>query len=221
MLFKKENKIKVGYTFTNDTKVKALNTPPEIINSPNFQCPSIASTNNRIVALYPSLSAEFTMTINEHTHYDYEFNRKHHKPTVLMHDKLKKSVILDEVNGKYHFQLVGDICFVTDDKDLELFTVASPDIVSSNCTFINGAFYPYGWIRPINSAWQVEHNSTITFNRDVPYAYIIFNKPIELEYVDNPNVKNYLDESFDITNYGLGINKLYKNAISRRPKKLL
>ena len=68
-----------------------------------------------------------------------------------MHDLLLDSVLLEQVNGKYHFQLVGDICIVTDDKDLELLTVVAPDVNNKDCNFINGAFYPYAWLRPLNS----------------------------------------------------------------------
>ena len=222
MLFKKQNKVNVGYTFVNDTKLKALNRPPEVVYSPNFKCPSIASTNNRIVALYPNLSAEFVINhTDEHTHFDYEINKKHHRSTPAMHQKLLDSVILENRNNKLQFQLVSDLCFVTDDKDLEIFTTIAPNATATNCNFINGAFYPYGWIRPINCAWEVENKSTITFNRDVPYIYVIFNKPVELQFVDNDKVKNYLNESFDITNYARGVDRLYKNALSRRPKKLL
>lgn len=222
MLFNKQKKINVGYTFVNDTKLKSLNRPPEIVYSPNFKCPSIASTNNRIVALYPNLSAKFTINkTDEHAHFDYEINKKHHSSTSKMHQKLLDSVILESKNDKMQFQLVSDICFVTDDKDLEIFTTVAPNVDAINCNFINGAFYPYGWIRPINSAWEVTDKSKITFNRDIPYVYILFNKPINLQYVDNDKIKNYLDESFDITNYGRSVDRLYKNALSRRPKKLL
>lgn len=220
-LFKNVKKTKVGYTFVNDATLKALNRPPEINNSPNFSCPSIASTNNRILSIYPKFSVDFVINIDEHAHYEYEINKKHHRSTQQMHDLLLNSILLDSRNDKYHFQLVGDICFVTDDKELELFTTVAPNTFTNDCTFINGAFYPYGWIRPLNSAWEVKDKSKITFDRNVPYMYVIFNKPIELEYVENKKIKNYLNESYDITNYGLGINQFYKNALSRRPKKLL
>tara|TARA_Y100000004_G_C8938906_1_gene423288 strand:- start:875 stop:1543 length:669 start_codon:yes stop_codon:yes gene_type:complete len=220
-LFSNLKKTQVGYTFTNDTKIRGITKPPKLINSPNFKCPSISSTNNRILAIYPKLSAKFTINIDEHAHFDYVINKKHHKSTQKMHDLLLESCILEQVNGKYHFQLVGDICIVTDDKELELLTVVAPNIKTKDCTFINGAFYPYAWLRPLNSAWQVNNGSQITFDRNTPYMYLIFNKPIELNYVENNNIKNYLKETYDIVNYGLNIKELFKNTISRRPKKLL
>ena len=220
-LFNNLRKTQVGYTFTNDTKIRGITKPPKLIKSPNFNCPSITSTNNRILAIYPKLSAEFIINIDKDAQFDYVISKKHHKPTKKMHELLLDSVILEKVNDKYHFQLVGDICIVTDDKDLELLTVLAPNMQTKNCNFINGAFYPYAWLRPLNSAWQVENKSKIVFNRNIPYMYLIFNKPIELNYVENNNIKNYLKETYDIVNYGLGIKELFKNTISRRPKKLL
>tara|TARA_R100000231_G_scaffold139393_1_gene120476 strand:+ start:920 stop:1588 length:669 start_codon:yes stop_codon:yes gene_type:complete len=220
-LFHNYKKTKIGYTFLNDTKIRGITKPPELLNSPNFNCPSITSTNNRILAIYPKLSAEFEIKIDEHAHFDYVINKKHHKSTQKMHDLLLDSVLLEQVNGKYHFQLVGDICIVTDDKDLELLTVVAPDVNNKDCNFINGAFYPYAWLRPLNSAWEVKDGSKIIFDRNTPFMYLIFNKPVEIKYVENENIKNYQKETFDIVNYGLGIKELFKNTLSRRPKKLL
>ena len=34
-------------------------------------------------------------------------------------------------------------------------------------------------------------------------------------------IKNYIDESFEVNRFRRNLNKIYNNAISRRPKKLL
>ena len=218
-LFKNLNKTRVGYTFVNDIKLKAMNTPPEIINSPNFLCPAISSTHNRIVAMYPKISAEFTIDLTKGNHFNYEINKKHHNTNKEMHQYLLENVILDERNKQHQFQLLGDICFVTDDKDLEIITTLSPDVKMENCNFINGAFYPYAWIRTINSSWQVKHGSKLIFDRNKPILYVVFNKPITLEYIENDKVKSYMRENYDITHYVKGISYHFKNALSRRPKR--
>ena len=86
-LFKNLNKTRVGYTFVNDIKLKAMNTPPEIINSPNFLCPAISSTHNRIVAMYPKISAEFTIDLTKGNHFNYEIN----KGKLSMNNSIKQS----------------------------------------------------------------------------------------------------------------------------------
>ena len=48
-LFHNYKKTKIGYTFLNDTKIRGITKPPELLNSLNFNCPSITSTNNRIL----------------------------------------------------------------------------------------------------------------------------------------------------------------------------
>ena len=67
--------------------------------------------------------------------------------------------------------------------------------------------------------WEVKDGSKIIFDR-IPFMYLIFNKPVEIKYVENENIKNYQKETFDIVNYGLGIKELFKNTLSRRPKKI-
>lgn len=195
-------------------------------NTKNTGCPAISSANNRVLSLYSPVEVNLELyNLDKKPEYKYEFNNKIHPTTNDMHDFIKSLVgIIKEKNNLIHLQILQPICFLTDDKELEIITVP-PNIEVNNLEYISGSLKPYYWIRNLNSTYKVINNTKkayIKIKVDKPIMTFVFNKPINLKYVEtNSVIENYYDQNKRIIQYRLQLNNLYKDIFTRRPKKLI
>ena len=156
-VYPKLNKTKVGYFYIDsETFHKSLEQPFDKINFNEYGCPAVGGLNNRFFKLnaLASVSVKFGVKDNE-PYYTYEIDTKVHQATELMHNFINDNLNVRLSNtGKCVLQFTTPVVFVTDDKDLEM-TLLQPqnNIDINNAIFINGSFYPYGWLRVLNSAY--------------------------------------------------------------------
>jgi len=96
---------------------------------------------------------------------------------------------------------------------------------NENSIYVSGGLKPYSWIRSLNSAWTLKDYKKpgkLYFNLEDPFMSFVFNKNIKLNYMEpNDKILNYIQQSLHITAIRRNLKQTYKNAISRRPKKLL
>ena len=222
-------KSKCNYIFVPD--FCGYPVPKSIFNNlepPNlgkFGCPSISSVRNKIYNAnsFVDVEIEFGLKDNE-PYYDYVINEKNMQINNNVHALIKSLIVLQYENGVINFQLLAPYAFVTDDKELE-FTTVMPNMKTENCIYIHGGFRPYYWVRSFNSSWTLKDTSKpgkLYFNINDPFISVVFNKSIELEYMEvTKKITDYFDQSFRVNSIRKNLNQMYYNAKSRRPKGLL
>ena len=222
-LFNYKKKSKVAYTFWGGEEARALFKPPEIINSKHAGCPAMYGIRDRLVGLYPPMSIDLTIYNDGELRYEYELNQKEHTAKPDMHTFVKNNILLEQAaENLYDVQLFLNICFITDDPELELITLPPHKMKTKNADYVQGMFVPYSWVRPLNSVWYVDDGSKVRFDVNEPATFVFFNKPIELEYRPNEGkIKEFIKETKNITSYKKGTTKVFPHVLSRRPKKLL
>ena len=197
----------------------------ETPNLNKFGCPSISSVNNKIYNANSFVSVEIEYGLKDgEPYYNYDLNEKDMQLNNDMHTLIKSLIVLQYDNNLINLQLLAPYAFVTDDKELE-FTTVMPNMKTENSIYIHGGFKPYYWVRTFNSSWTLKDISKpgkLYFDVNTPFISVVFNKGIDLKYMEITNkIKNYIDESFEVNRFRRNLNKIYNNAISRRPKKLL
>ena len=228
-VYPKLNKIKVGYFYIDsETFHKSLEQPFDKINFNEYGCPAVGGLNNRFFKLnaLASVSVKFGVKDNE-PYYTYEIDTKVHQATELMHNFINDNLNVRLSNtGKCVLQFTTPVVFVTDDKDLEM-TLLQPqnNIDINNAIFINGSFYPYGWLRVLNSAYvQIDNTkeSSIVFDTSKDMYSLFFNKPIDLKEIEpTEKILNYLKYSDKSINYHKNIKQIFNKVFKKRPKHLL
>lgn len=191
-----------------------------------FGCPSIASVKNKIYSAncFVSVEIEFGLKDNE-PYYNYVLDEKSMQINNDVHALIKSLIVLQyDNNNAINLQLLAPYAFVTDDKELE-FTTVMPNMKTENCNYIHGGFKPYYWVRSFNSSWtlkDINKPGKLYFDINNSFISVIFNKSVDLKYMEiTKDINNYLNESFRINSFRKNLNIIYKNAISRRPRKLL
>ena len=228
-VYPKLNKTKVGYFYIDsETFHKSLEQPFDKINFNEYGCPAVGGLNNRFFKLnaLASVSVKFGVKDNE-PYYTYEIDTKVHQATELMHNFINDNLNVRLSNtGKCVLQFTTPVVFVTDDKDLEM-TLLQPqnNIDINNAVFINGSFYPYGWLRVLNSAYvQIDNTkeSSIVFDTSKDMYSLFFNKPIDLKEIEpTEKILNYLKYSDKSINYHKNIKQIFNKIFQKRPKHLL
>ena len=228
-VYPKLNKTKVGYFYTDsETFHKSLEQQFDKINFNEYGCPAVGGLNNRFFKLnaLASVSVKFGVKDNE-PYYTYEIDTKVHQATELMHNFINDNLNVRLSNtGKCVLQFTTPVVFVTDDKDLEM-TLLQPqnNIDINNAVFINGSFYPYGWLRVLNSAYVQIINtkeSSIVFDTSKNMYSLFFNKPIDLKEIEpTEKILNYLKYSDKSINYHKNIKQIFNKIFQKRPKHLL
>lgn len=223
------NKTKCAYIiepeFIYSTLPKSVFNNIENLTLGKHGCPSIHSIKNKIynVNSYLNIEIEFGIKDNE-AYYKYYLDESIVHLSSEVHDKVDKLIFINNDNDFLTLQLLAPYAFVTDDKDLEFVTV-TPSMKTENCMYVNGGFKPYNWIRNINSSWTIKDRTKpakLYFNINDPFISVAFNKNINLEYIEtNEKIINYIKQSFQINEFRKNLGNSFKNAISRRPKKLL
>ena len=228
-VYPKLNKTKVGYFYIDsETFHKSLEQPFDKINFNEYGCPAVGGLNNRFFKLnaLASVSVKFGVKDNE-PYYTYEIDTKVHQATELMHNFINDNLNVRLSNtGKCVLQFTTPVVFVTDDKNLEM-TLLQPqnNIDINNAVFINGSFYPYGWLRVLNSAYvQIDNTkeSSIVFDTSKDMYSLFFNKPIDLKEIEpTEKILNYLKYSDKSINYHKNIKQIFNKIFQKRPKHLL
>ena len=228
-VYPKLNKTKVGYFYIDsETFHKSLEQQFNKINFNEYGCPAVGGLNNRFFKLnaLASVSVKFGVKDNE-PYYTYEIDTKVHQATELMHNFINDNLNVRLSNtGKCVLQFTTPVVFVTDDKDLEM-TLLQPqnNIDINNAVFINGSFYPYGWLRVLNSAYvQIDNTkeSSIVFDTSKDMYSLFFNKPIDLKEIEpTEKILNYLKYSDKSINYHKNIKQIFNKIFQKRPKHLL
>lgn len=228
-VYPKLNKTKVGYFYIDsETFHKSLEQPFDKINFNEYGCPAVGGLNNRFFKLnaLASVSVKFGVKDNE-PYYTYEIDTKVHQATELMHNFINDNLNVRLSNtGKCVLQFTTPVVFVTDDKNLEM-TLLQPqnNIDINNAIFINGSFYPYGWLRVLNSAYvQIDNTkeSSIVFDINKDMYSLFFNKPIDLKEIEpTEKILNYLKYSDKSINYHKNIKQIFNKVFKKRPKHLL
>lgn len=224
MLFSKNKTSKVAYTLWSGSEAQALFKQPQIINNPNAGCPAMSSMKNRLVALYPPISAEFEIYYEDgKPYYKYEIDTSIHTQKNEIHKFITDNVLLEAPKDNLlDLQLFLNYAFITDDKELEMITVAPYEMETHKAEYVFGTFNPYSWVRPVNSVWYVQDGTKLVFNRELPATYVLFNKPIELSFKENTGeLSRFISETKNITAYVKKTSNLFSHVLSRRPKKLL
>ena len=225
----KTKKSKCNYIlFPNFCGFKVPKSMIHNLETPNlnkFGCPSISSVNNKIYSANSFVSVEIEYGLKDgEAYYNYDLNEKDMQLNNDMHTLIKSLIVLQYENNAINLQLLAPYAFVTDDKELE-FTTVMPNMKTENSIYIHGGFKPYYWVRTFNSSWTLKDISKpgkLYFDVNTPFISVVFNKGIDLKYMEITNkIKNYIDESFEVNRFRRNLNKIYNNAISRRPKKLL
>ena len=227
-VYPKLGKTKVGYFYISNSIHKSLEQTFNKINYNEYGCPSVGGLSNRLFKLnsLASLIVKFGVKDNE-PYYTYEIDTKIHNPTELMHDFVNDKLQVRLSNtGNCVLQFTTPIVFVTDDKELEL-TMIQPqqNIDINNAVFVNGSFYPYGWLRVLNAAYtQVDKTkeSTIVFDINKDMYTLFFNKPIDLNKITpTKKILDYMEYSDKSINYHTNIKKIFKRVFQQRPKRML
>tara|TARA_Y100000004_G_C8870338_1_gene393022 strand:+ start:33 stop:743 length:711 start_codon:yes stop_codon:yes gene_type:complete len=231
MIFNKKKPIKVQYFINND----ALDAEFAKSFFPNIQqydsnsgtlCPSVQSINKRIYKVLSPLTVEIQVVNDKKEFiYKYNFDKKTFNANENNHTLLSKLLFTEitEKNFK-HFQFFTPYTFITDDKDLEIMTMPYSTKIN-NMEFIGGAFKPYQWLRNINGSWKLldeSKNGDLHLFLNEPMFLIIFNKPIELEYIQpTKKIINYYNESKHIVSIRNNLKDIYKTVATRRPERLI
>jgi|DEB0MinimDraft_10_1074344.scaffolds.fasta_scaffold05211_8 hypothetical protein len=215
---------KVGWYKENDMLIHpSLSIEPKMQN--NFGCPSISSMNNRIFNIYPQFSAKIMFGFKDNVpYYEYEID-KQMNTTQFVHDLIKSRVYVRQEKDKVVLQITDDKLFVTNAKRLEMI-IFQPDIANyENCYFVNGSFYPYGWIRSLNAAYVQINNKEqgiVHISSTQPYFNLLFSNKVSLkEITPNEEILKYASNSIGMVNYHKNVKPVMERILKRRPKKFL
>ena len=228
-VYPKSKKSKVGYFYIdNEHFHKSLEQPFVAINSNEYGCPSVGGLYNRMYSLnsLASIEIEFGIKDNE-PYYTYQIDTKVHAVTDLMHEFILDKLVVKLSNkGSCTLQFATPVILVTDDKDLELSLIQPQhNIDIENAVFINGAFYPYGWLRILNAAYVQEDTnkpSRIKFDVNKSMYTVFFNKPVKLNQIEpTEKMLKYLKYSDKSINYHTNIKKIFDKVFKQRPKRML
>ncbi len=227
MLFPKNRLIPVKYIINSQWNFP-FGLYPNIKPYPNIKqlgCPAINSTDNKL--FYVNSPINFTLKFgikNDEPYYEYDFDEKLHTPSDKVHEFINKTLTMQYQREVMNIQILLPYAFVTDNKDLTVMTVPPP-LDYNNCTFAGGELYIKNWIRHLNLALVLSNNNkvaSVTFSVNKPIMMYVFNKQIKLEYTEETDkIKKYLNHNRTLINYRNNIMSLYKDIVSRRPKKLL
>ena len=227
MLFNNLKKTKVSYTENKQTIPSSLFTHPQPVQTNEVMCPAVQSVSNRLFSCQSFITIEITFSIkNNDVYYEYDFSAKEFQSTPEMHNVIKELFETELVNGKAVLQFTSNLSFITDTKDVEVVCVPSPNVNTTNCSFVSGGFYITNWIRPVNDAFiQIDNTkeAKVKLKFGEPMLYVLFNKPVVLNHlIDIPDhTKKYSYSMFNITRYLKNINKHYSRIKKNRPNKLL
>lgn len=212
-------------TFFKNNLPKSIFHNIEKNNLGKFGCPSVNSLKDRVynVNSYFTIEIEYGIKDNE-PYYEYTLDKKTTTLTNRVHDLLNEVLQVSYVNNIINLQLLSPYAFVTDDKDLEVITT-TPNMKTENSIYVSGSLKPYSWVRNLNSAWTLKNNKKpgkLYFNLADPFLSFIFNKNVDLQYMEtNEKILNYINQSLEIVTLRQNLSKIYKTALSRRPKNLL
>lgn len=231
MIFNKNKIVKIQYFINaNSLDLDAPNSLfPNIIkydSNAKTGCPSVSSLNNKIYKVLSPTTTEVELNVEDNDlKYKYEFdesvlrtdNRTHNILQTLLHTETNQHNFKD-------FQHLSPYIFVTDDKEIEITTMPYP-LEQYNLEFIAGSFKPYSWLRNINGSWKLineKEKATIKFILNEPMFLLLFNKPVELEYITpTKDMLDYYAESKHIVNIRKNLKDIYNTVQLRRPNKLL
>lgn len=192
----------------------------------DFGCPANKSMKNRLyyIPAFADLDIEFGIKDAEE-YYKFVYDEKQLPINELVHKLLNEIFFLGIAkNNVLNFQATLPYLFVTDDKELEIMSIV-PNVKAVNAEYALGSFYPYGWLRHINSAWiskDTSKPSYITYRKGEPMVFILFNKPVDLKRINmNDKIKEYRDTHIFSTSYTVNAINYFKKVINFRPKKLL
>ena len=163
------------------------------------KCPSVSSAQSRIFEIKSFLDIEIVFGLDKwrEPHFTYELKKKH-PFTDALHNYVRNNILVKkEKDGFVHLQLISPYFLVTDDIDLEVMTL-EPNVKMENCKYVNGAYYPYSWIRNTNSTYALIDNdkeAVLNFSLDKSFMKWVFNKKVNLNFI-NPDEKilNYLNK---------------------------
>jgi len=227
-LFPIKKNINVGtFRLPNNSVPKFVYKDFKLINKNEFNCPSVGSMNNRMYEMDSMFDIEIEFGLkNNEPYYNYRFNTDVYKNTIKVHEAIGSLIRVEYDNDIVTLQFITDSIIVTDDKDLELILLPpleTPEI--ENCKFVSGSFYPYAWLRNLNSSYVLSDNSkpgSIKLSMDKPLLTVLFNKPINLKEIKPTNeMFEYHQYMFDIVSYRKKINNIFPFILSKRPKKFL
>lgn len=188
-------------------------------------CPAMNSIKNTVFVIKSPISVDvefYEDKENYRSEFTYDVGKDVHFTAFAK--TLIEEMLTIQFNGTQGttFQIILPYIFVTDDKDISV-TVLPPNIPSENTTFTAGSFNIHSWLRPVNSGWFLTGDvGKISVKEGEPLLYVVFNKPVDLEYISSTNdMRMYSKEMSRITLYKKNINKVFKEITNRRPKKFL
>jgi len=223
-MFFNVKKTQVGWYIDDDVlSHPSLNIEPSVDST--FGCPSIASMVNRYYNVYPQFDAEISFGFkDDKPYYEYKIG-KQMNTTNFVHDLIKSRIGVRVENNKVVMQITDNKLFVTDDVNLEMILLRPETVNYSNASFINGSFYPYGWIRSLNSAYIQDDSkkfSTVYVDRNNPYFNLLFSNKVDLsEIKPNQKILDYASNSIGMVNYHKNVKPVMNKVIKKRPKYLL
>jgi hypothetical protein len=188
-------------------------------------CPSVSSVKNKIYSAKSYLTVEIEFGLkDDEPYYKYTLDEKTTQLGQDIHTVMSELCMVQLENDVINFQLLTPYALVTDDKDLE-FTTVMPNMQTENCEYIHGGFRPYYWVRNFNSSWTLKNPAKpgkLYFNLNDPMVSIIFNKTVDLSFLEPSNeILKFINQSFRVNIFRKNLNQSYQNASKRRPKKLL
>ena len=232
-MFNLSKKSKVSYIVDNDVYKLQKDIPSSFFedvikysNSQDFGCPANKSMKNRVfyIPAFADVSIEFGVKDDE-PYYLYQYNENQMPINPDLQYLLEKIFFLGVAkNNVLNLQITLPYLFVTDDEDLELMSVV-PNVEAKNAEYALGSFYPYAWLRHINSAWissDTDKPSYLEYKKGEPMVMLVFNKPVEITEINmSQKIYNYKKTHHHSTVYTFNTINWFKRVIKKRPKKLL
>lgn len=240
-IFAKYNK-PVDVIYTETIEFENTNFPlslyPEIKKegiAPPLGCPAVKALSKRMYAQLSPITIDLKFGISKVSgEFEWEYNmdkwvNKPHDWTDSLHEFVNSMIATVDMKPNPTLQFMTPWTFITDDPELEI-TILSPftyhNIKTNNVEYVPGMLKPYGWARPLNSAWQIVDNKkqgSISFVMGKPVSILLFNKPVNLMYkAKTKEIDKFMKSINNIVDY---ISRphllLTKTVLSRRPKKLL
>jgi len=229
MLFNKFKKINVQYGIYAETEVPKSIYPDIKKNTTNknLKCPAVNTTENKFYEVNSFIELEINLEYNKESNqldYTYTFDETKHPTFNEVHNLIQSHIVIGNNNNENTVQIILPYIFITDDKDIEL-TVLDPSCETQNLKFISGGFNIYSWSRALNVAYSIvdkNKSAKIKLSLDKPILKYYFSKPVILKYVDFDDKQlNFIKSIRNATFYRRNAAKLYKQVLTRRPKKLL
>lgn len=187
-------------------------------------CPSVSSANDRLFVINSFLDVDIEFGYKDNKpYYKYELNNKH-PFREDMHRFMSDTIGCHYEKGIVHLQIISPYYLVTDDKELDIYTL-NPNNEMENCTYVSGSFKPYYWIRNFNSTYLLTNHdkpATVKLRINKPLLSFVANKKLDIEFFyPSEKVLNYHSQSSAVINYRNNLSDVYKTIFNRRPKKLL